>query len=329
MALPRFAFFRGRRVPYSEARVGVLTHGLNYGTGVFSGIRGYWNEAEQELFVFRPEDHYRRFLESGKMIGMELPYGPRELTAALLELLRAEGFREDCYARSLAFYADETVGVRLHDLTPEVSIVALPYGRYIDNEEGAHATVSSWRRVDDNAIPARGKIVGAYVNSALAKSEAMRAGFDEAIVLNADGHIAEGSAANFFLVRNGVVLTPPITDNILEGITRRTVIELFARELDTTVVERSIDRSELYVAEEAFFVGTGVQIVAVTRVDHRPVGTGRIGPIATAIREVYFQVVRGERPKYRSWCAPVYGVAAGPKASTARDKRGRVAAAGS
>jgi len=329
MALPRFAFFRGRHVPYSEARVGVLTHGLNYGTGVFSGIRGYWNEAEHELFAFRPEDHYRRFLESGKMLGMELPYGPKELTAALLELLRAEGFREDCYARSLAFYADETVGVRLHDLTPEVSIVALPYGRYIENEEGAHATVSSWRRVDDNAIPARGKIVGAYVNSALAKSEAMRAGFDEAIVLNADGHIAEGSAANFFLVRNGVVVTPPITDNILEGITRRTVIDLFAKELGTTVVERSIDRSELYVAEEAFFVGTGVQIAAVTRVDHRPVGTGRIGPIATAIREVYFQVVRGERPEYRRWCAPVYAGAAGRKASAARDKQGRVAAAGS
>ena len=328
MALPKFAFFRGRRVPYSEARVGVLTHGLNYGTGVFSGIRGYWNDAEGELFVFRPEDHFRRFLESGKMLGMELPRGPKELTDALLELLRAEDYHEDCYARSLAFYADETVGVRLHDLTPEVSIVALPYGRYIDNEEGAHATISSWRRVDDNAIPARGKIVGAYVNSALAKSEAMRAGFDEAIVLNGDGHIAEGSAANFFMVRNGAVVTPPITDNILEGITRRTVIELFARELDTTVVERSIDRSELYVAEEAFFVGTGVQIAAITRVDHSPIGTGRIGPVATAIRELYFQVVRGERAKYRSWCAPVYGAAAIPKVPGPRDKRGRIAAAG-
>jgi len=328
MALPKFAFFRGRRVPYSEARVGVLTHGLNYGTGVFSGIRGYWNDAEGELFVFRPEDHFRRFLESGKMLGMELPLGAKELTDALLDLLRAEEFHEDCYARSLAFYADETVGVRLHDLTPEVSIVALPYGRYIDNEEGAHATVSSWRRVDDNAIPARGKIVGSYVNSALAKSEAMRAGFDEAIVLNADGHIAEGSAANFFMVRNGAVVTPPITDNILEGITRRTVIELFANELDTTVVERTIDRSELYVAEEAFFVGTGVQIAAITRVDHSPIGTGRIGPVATAIREVYFEVVRGQRPKYRRWCAPVYGAAAVRKAPGPRDKRGRIAAAG-
>jgi branched-chain amino acid aminotransferase len=241
------------------------------------------------------------------MLGMELEWSAQELTTALLELVRTEGHREDCYIRSLAFYADETVGVRLHDLTPAVSIVSIPYGRYIDKEEGAHATVSSWRRVDDNAIPARGKIVGSYVNSALAKSEAMRAGFDEAIVLSPDGHISEGSAANFMLVRNGVVVTPPITDNILEGITRRTVIELVDKELGVTVVERSIDRSEVYVADEAFFVGTGVQVVAITRVDHRPVGNGRIGPIASALRELYFRVVRGRHPAYRQWCASVYG----------------------
>jgi branched-chain amino acid aminotransferase len=306
MALPRYAFFHGRIVPYSEARVGVLTHGLNYGTGVFSGMRGYWNAEEKELFVFRPEDHYRRFLESAKMLGMELPWNERELAATATDLLGTEGYREDCYVRSLAFYADETVGVRLHDLTAEVSIVAIPYGRYIDKEEGAHATISSWRRVDDNAIPARGKIVGAYVNSALAKSEAMRAGFDEAIVLSADGHISEGSAANFMLVRNGVVITPPITDNILEGITRRTVIELLERELRVPVQERSIDRSEIYVADEALFVGTGVQIVAITRVDHRPVGSGRIGPIAASVRDLYFRVVRGQHPEYRRWCVPVY-----------------------
>ena len=306
MALPRYAFFQGRVVPYSEAHVGVLTHGLNYGTGVFSGIRGYWNDDEKQLFVFRPEDHYTRFLESARMLGMTLPLDARGLTGAMMDLVRQEGFREDCYVRSLAFYADETVGVRLHDLTPETAIVALPYGRYIDKEEGAHATISSWRRVDDNAIPARGKIVGSYVNSALAKTEAMRSGFDEAIVLNGDGHVAEGSAANFLLVRNGVVLTPPITDNILEGITRRTVIDLLRDELGIPVVERSIDRSEIYVADEAMFVGTGVQIVAITRVDHRPVGSGRIGPIAAALRKLYFDVVRGRRPEYRHWCAPVY-----------------------
>jgi branched-chain amino acid aminotransferase len=310
MALPHYAFFQGRVVPYSEARVGVLTHALNYGTGVFSGIRGYWNPDEKELFVFRPEDHYRRFLDSARMLGMTLPLDAGQLAAAVTDLLRKEGFREDCYVRSLAFYADETVGVRLHDLTPEISIVSMPYGRYIDKEEGAHATISSWRRVDDNAIPARGKIVGSYVNSALAKTEAMRSGFDEAIVLNGDGHISEGSAANFLLVRNGVVLTPPITDNILEGITRRTVIDLLRDVLRVEVVERSIDRSEIYIADEALFVGTGVQIVAITRVDHRPVGNGRIGPIASALRKLYFDVVRGRRPEYRHWCAPVYGSAA-------------------
>lgn len=327
MALPHYAFFKGRVVPYSEARVGVLTHGLNYGTGVFSGIRGYWNPDENELFVFRPDDHYRRFLESAKMLGMALPLDAGQLSAALTELLRREGFREDCYVRSLAFYADETVGVRLHDLTPEISIVSMPYGRYIDKEEGAHATISSWRRVDDNAIPARGKIVGSYVNSALAKTEAMRSGFDEAIVLNGDGHISEGSAANFLLVRNGVVLTPSITDNILEGITRRTVIDLLRDELGVTVVERSIDRSEIYVADEALLVGTGVQIVAVTRVDHRPVGNGRIGPIASALRKLYFDVVRGRRPNYRHWCAPVYGSAATIEESRAPEHAARPAIA--
>ena len=329
MALPHYAFFQGRVVPYSEARVGVLTHALNYGTGVFSGIRGYWNPDEKELFVFRPEDHYRRFLESARMLGMTLPLDAGQLAAAVTDLLTKEGFREDCYVRSLAFYADETVGVRLHDLTPEISIVSMPYGRYIDKEEGAHATISSWRRVDDNAIPARGKIVGSYVNSALAKTEAMRSGFDEAIVLNGDGHISEGSAANFLLVRNGVVLTPPITDNILEGITRRTVIDLLRDVLHVEVVERSIDRSEIYIADEALFVGTGVQIVAITRVDHRPVGNGRIGPIAAALRKLYFDVVRGRRPEYRHWCSPVYGAAAAVEESPVggREEVGRPAVA--
>jgi branched-chain amino acid aminotransferase len=306
MALPRHAFFRGRIVPYSEARVGVLTHGLNYGTGCFAGIRGYWNAEESELFVFRPRDHFRRFLESARLLDMTLPFTPDGLTAALVELMRTELFREDCYARPLAFYGDEAIGVRLHNLTPEVSIVAMPYGRYLQNEEGVHATISSWRRVDDNMIPARGKITGSYVNSAFAKTDAQRAGFDEAIVLNQDGHIAEGSAENFFLVKNGTAITPPVTDNVLEGITRRTILELLGDELGVPVLERSIDRTELTLADEAFFCGTGVQIAAITRVDHRPIGAGRMGPIVSALRNTFFEVVRGKNPKYRHWCHPVY-----------------------
>lgn len=306
MALPRHAFFRGRIVPYSEAKVGVLTHALNYGTGCFAGIRGYWNAEEQELFVFRPHDHFRRFLESARLLDMTLPYTAPDLTDALVSLMRTELLREDCYARPLAFYADETIGVRLHNLTAEVSIVAMPYGRYMENEEGVHATISSWRRVDDNMIPARGKITGSYVNSAFAKTDAQRAGFDEAIVLNHDGHVAEGSAENFFLVRNGALLTPPVTDNVLEGITRRTILQLVRDELAIPVLERSIDRTEIPLADEAFFCGTGVQIAAITRVDHRPIGSGRMGPVVAALRELFFDVVRGKRAKYRGWCHPVY-----------------------
>ncbi|HYB52711.1 MAG TPA: branched-chain amino acid transaminase [Thermoanaerobaculia bacterium] len=306
MPLPRHAFFRGHIVPYAEARVGVLTHALNYGTACFAGIRAYWNPEEEELLVFRPRDHFHRFLESAKLLGMELAFTEESLTAALVELLRAELYREDCYARPLAFYGDESAGVRLHNLTPEVSIVAFPQGRYLENEEGAHLTVSAWRRIDDNMIPARGKIAGAYVNSALAKTDAQRAGFDDAILLTQHGHVSESSASNIFLVRNGVASTPAVTDDVLEGITRRTILELLRRELSLTVVERTIDRTEIYLADEIFLCGTGVQVASVTRVDHKPIGSGKMGPVVAALRPLYFDVVRGRRSEYRSWCAPVY-----------------------
>ena len=308
MSLPNYAFFGGRIVPYSEAKIGVMSHALNYGTAVFGGMRGYWNQEEEQLFVFRPLEHFRRFLNSAKLLCMEFPYTAEDLTRFLMELLRTEDYHTDCYIRPLAFYTDEIIGVRLHDLTPEMSMVSVPFGRYVKNEEGAHVTFSSWRRVDDNMIPPRGKIAGSYVNSAFIKTDAERAGFDEALVLNQDGHISEGSAENFYLVRDGTVFTPPITDNILEGITRRTVISLLREELGYEVVERPIDRTELYLADEAFFSGTGVQICAITKVDHRPIGAGKMGKVVSELRELYFNVVRGRMPKYRQWCAPVYEV---------------------
>lgn len=306
MALPKFAFFKGRIVPYSEANVGVLNHSLNYGTAVFGGLRGYWNNEEEQLFVFRPSDHFHRFLESAKLLCMEFAYTEDDLIGVLLDLLRAEDHRTDCYIRPLAYFSDEAIGVRLHGLKPELTIVSFPFGRYVAKEEGVHVTFSSWRRVDDNMIPARGKVSGAYVNSAFIKTDAERAGFDEALVLNQDGHISEGSAENFFIVRNGVVATPPITDNILEGVTRRTVMTLIRDELGIEVVERPIDRTEVYLADEAFFSGTGVQIAAITRVDHRPIGSGKMGPVVTDLRDLYFNVVRGRAQKYRHWCTPVY-----------------------
>ena len=226
MALPKFAFFKGRIVPYSEARLGILTHTFNYGTGIFGGIRGYWNDEEKELFVFRPLDHFQRFLESAKLLYMKLPYTREDLTRILIELLQAEDYHTDCYIRPLAYYADEIIGVRLFDLTADVTMASIPFGAYVVNEEGLHVATSSWYRLEDNMIPARGKIAGAYVNSALSKTEAHENGFEEALVLNQNGHVAEGSAANFFMIRRGIACTPPITDNILEGITRRTIMHL-------------------------------------------------------------------------------------------------------
>jgi branched-chain amino acid aminotransferase len=304
---PNYAFFGGRIIPYSEAKVGILTHALNYGTAVFGGLRAYWNEDEQQLFIFRPIDHFTRFLQSARLLCMDLPYSAEDFTAHLTALMRKEGHKKDCYIRPLAFFDDEIIGVRLHDVHPQVSIVAVPFGRYGTNEEsGMHVTVSSWRRVDDNIIPARGKIAGAYVNSAFAKTDANRAGFDEVIVLNQDGHVSEGSAANIFIYRNGEWATPPITDNVLEGITRRTIIQLMRDELNWKIVERPVDRTEIYLADEMFFSGTGVQISAIARVDFRNVGTGRVGEYTIALRKLFDDVVHGRVAKYRHWCHPIF-----------------------
>jgi branched-chain amino acid aminotransferase len=305
--LPQFAFFDGRIVPYGEARVGVMTHGLQYGTGCFGGLRGFWNAREEELFVFRPHDHFQRFLESARLLSLELAYSVDDLVGHLGELLRREGLRGDCYIRPLAFAAEERIGaLGLEGMRSAVSIVAIPFGKYIENDSGAHVKISAWRRIDDNMIPARGKVSGAYVNTALAKTDAQRGGFDDAIFLDQNGHVSEASAANIFVVRNGAVVTPPVTDNILEGITRRTLIELLRDEGRMPVVERSIDRTELSLAEEVFLAGTGVQIVSVTRIDHRPVGTGRMGPVTERLKKLNAAVVHGEVPAYRPWCWPVY-----------------------
>ena len=304
--IPGYAYFHGRIVPYADAKVGVMTHALNYGTGCFGGIRGYWNDEEQQLLVFRPHDHFRRFLQSARLLMMDLGHSEDELVNITLDLLRTEGLRQDSYIRPLAYKSDEVIGVRLHNLKTDLTIFAIPYGRYMDNEEGVHVTISSWRRVNDNSIPARGKITGAYINSAFMKTDAMLAGYDEAIALNRDGHVAEGSAENVFMLRDGVVFTPPITDEVLEGITRRTVMTLVRDELGMEVVERSIDRSELYLADELLLCGTGVQLAAVTHVDQRPVGTGTMGPMISDLRELFFDVVRGRVAKYRHWTMPVY-----------------------
>ena len=306
MDLPKNAYFKGKIVPYSEAKVGVLTHALNYGTAAFGGIRAYWNKDQQQLFIFRPFDHFRRLLNSAKLLCMEFDHTPDSLTQVTIELLRTDNYRCDVYVRPLVFKADEGIGVKLHGLQDEISIVALPFDRYVANDTDAHVTFSSWRRVDDNIIPARGKISGAYANSAFIKTDAVRSGFDEALVLTQDGHVSEGSAENIFMVHNGNLVTPSVTENILEGITRNTVIELAQRELGLPVIERPIDRTEIYLSDELFLTGTAAQITAVTRVDHRKIGTGEIGPVASQLRELFQELVRGCLPKYTQWNVPVY-----------------------
>jgi branched-chain amino acid aminotransferase len=306
VTLPQYAYFKGQIVPYSEAKVGVLTHALNYGTAAFAGIRAYWNEPLQQLYIFRPLDHYRRLLNSAKLLYMTFSHTPESLTQITVELLHAEAYRRDIYIRPLIYKADEAIGVKLHGLRDELTITAIPFDNYMRDDTDVQVAISNWRRVDDNAIPARGKISGAYANSALAKSDAQLAGFDEALVLTQEGHISEGSAMNVFLVRDGVLLTPPITDNVLEGITRRTAIELARQELGMEVVERLIDRTEVYLSSEVFFTGTAAQIAAVTRVDHRPVGDGKMGPITAQIRQLFADAARGRLPKYRHWNVGVY-----------------------
>lgn len=306
MNSPQYAFFEGEIVPIAQAKVSVMTHALHYGTAAFGGLRGYWNSDQRQLYIFRPLDHFRRFRHSAGLILSEVPYNPEQLLDIVLELLEMEGYEQDIYVRPLVYKSYQGVGVKLHDMPTELTIFALPFGNYMGHDGGLSLKVSSWRRVDDNAIPARGKIAGAYVNSALAKTEAALDGYDDALVLDQNGHISEGSAANFFMIRNGVAITPPVYENLLEGITRRTCITLLTEELGVEVVERSIDRSEVYCAEEAFLCGTAVQVGAVTSVDHRKVGDGEIGPIVSCLSDLFYNIVRGRNEKYNHWLQPVY-----------------------
>jgi branched-chain amino acid aminotransferase len=306
VTIPNYAYFDGQIVPYSQAKVGVLTHALNYGTAAFGGLRGYWNADDDQLYLFRPRDHFIRLLNSAKMLCMNFEHTPQSLIEVTIELLQTEGYKQDVYIRPLVYKSLEAIGVKLHDVQDAISIVSLPFNRYVANDTDAHVTFSSWRRVDDNVIPARGKISGAYANSAFIKTDALRAGFDEALVLTEDGHISEGSAENIFMLRDGVLITPPITDNVLEGITRRSVMVLAEQELGLKVVERSIDRTEVFICKELFMTGTAAQVTAITRVDYRAVGDGKMGLVTSKLRELFDQTVRGKNPKFSKWNIPVY-----------------------
>ena len=298
-------FFNGQYMPMCEARVGILTHALHYGTGVFEGIRAYWDEEQEETFLLRGREHYERWKLNCGILRIEVPLSPEELAAITVELIRRNQLRTNTYIRPLAYKCAERIGVAIDD-QDAFAIVALPFGDYLHGDGGLHAGVSSWRRIADNAIPARAKICGAYVNSALASDEVRRNGFDEAIFLNEDGQVAEGATCNLFMVRKGKLITPSMTENVLEGITRDSIMELAMRELGIEVVERPIDRSELYICDELFYTGTAVGVMPIVRVDHRPVKDAAIGPIARELKQLYFQATRGRLVGYWKWLVPVY-----------------------
>ena len=297
-------YFEGQYVPMRDAKVSVMTHAFMYGTATFEGIRAYWNADQGVLYGLKLREHVERIRQSCKILLMEDVPSVDELTGLIVETIRRNGFREDAYIRPSFYKSSRVIGVRLHELANELYIIALPFGNYIDTDVGCRLMTSSWRRNADEAIPARGKIVGGYVNMAFQKTEAELNGFDEALVLTASGHVNEASAANLFIVRDGVALTPPVSDDLLEGVTRKAMIELMRNE-GIPVEMRSIDRSELYIADEAFLCGTGVQISPVIEVDHRPVGSGKIGPIGRLLRDRYFDAVRGKLPEYEHWLTPI------------------------
>lgn len=301
-----YAFFEGRIVPVEDARVSVMTHAFNYGTGVFEGIRAYWNADDQQLYIFKAVEHFQRLHNSVRVLKIALRQSVDELVAITVDVLRACNYREDTYIRPLAYKSSTGVGVRLHNLQDDFTLFAIPFGKYVDKPEGASCCISSWRRTDDNAIPSRCKITGSYVNAALSKTEAVEDGYDEAIVLSQDGHVSEGSAENLFIVRDGMLITPPVTSNVLEGVTRRVIMQIARDHLGVATVEREIDRSELYVCDECLLCGTGGEIVPVVQIDRRSVGAGTIGPIASRLQADYFAIVRGVDKRYSKWLTPVF-----------------------
>ena len=305
-----YAFFKNEFVPIAEAKLPITTHAFHYGTACFEGIRGNWNEEQRQLYVFRPIEHFRRLIASAKILRVGVRFSPEELCDIMDRLIRKSGIKDDLYIRPVAYKSAEAVAnLKAQELEDDFMMFVMPLGNYLDPNKGIHCATSSWRRIDDMSLPARGKITGGYVNSVLAKTEATESGFDEAIMLNADGHVSEGSGENVFIVSGGKLVTPAPQDNILLGITRNTIIELAREELGIETVERSMDRTELYQADECFLTGTAAHLTPVNRVDHRLVGDGEIGPVTSALQELYFGVIRGRNPRYDAWRRPVYPAA--------------------
>jgi branched-chain amino acid aminotransferase len=308
-----YAYFKGNFVPIEEANINIMNHSFMYGTAVFEGIRAYWSEKAGEMYVFRLREHFERMQDSMKIMYLQTEHSVDELCQIAVELLQRNQPKTDTYIRPAAYKTVHRIGPSLDDNPSDICMFTVAFGDYFHGAGGLKVQVSSWRRVEDNAIPARAKIVGAYANTALAKTDAIMQGFDECIVLTEGGHVSEGSAMNVFMVKRKQLITTPTTENILEGVTRNSIMDIAEQEFGWKTVVRKIDRSELYTADELFFCGTGAQIAPIIEVDKRPVADGRAGAMTQKIKDAYISICRGENPKYMQWLTPVYGTKSGTK----------------
>ena len=304
--MPGVAFHKGEFMPLEEAKVGIMTHALHYGTSIFEGIRGNWNDETKTIYLFRLQEHYERMLNGCKVMRISLPYSAEQLSQITAEMVERTGYQQDIYVRPLAYKSEERVAtLNLGPLENDFTVFAIPFGAYLDLDSAQKCCTSSWRRTQDTTIPPSLKIGGLYVNSVLAKTEAVNAGFDEAILLNDRGHVSEGTGENIFLIRDKILSTPTAADSVLPGITRNTVMELARNEMGLQVIERTLTRSELYIADEIFLTGTAAHLTAVGSIDNIDIGDGNMGSITRRLQDMYFEVVRGNNPKYMGWCTPV------------------------
>jgi branched-chain amino acid aminotransferase len=303
-----FVWMDGQVVPWADAKIHVSADAVLRAANVFEGMRAYWNEQEQQLYIFRNKEHLRRLRQSAKIMRMSIPYNDEELTSAFIDLIRQNRFKDSVHFRPVAYFdIGEPNAWEPHEIRTGVFVLAFSRPSVDSITKGIHSCVSTWRRNSESSSPSRIKAAGNYHNSRLALVDARIKGFGSPIMLNERGRVSESPSSCFMMVRDGVVITPPVTADILEGVTRDTLMQMFRDDLGVTVVEREIDRSELYIADEAFFCGSGSEVVPIVSIDHYPVGNGHVGPLTSAIQKTYFDTAKNQLAKYRHWLTPVYG----------------------
>ncbi|MDD4179820.1 MAG: branched-chain amino acid transaminase [Candidatus Margulisbacteria bacterium] len=303
----KYAFFKGKIVPFSEAKIGIMTHAFNYGTGVFEGIRGYWNAEKEQMYIVKLREHYERLERSTKLGLMStMKYSLADLEKITVDLVRKNDYREDIYIRPIYYKSQEKIGLGLIGVDEDFCMFVSPFGAYLDISKGIRVCVSSWWRISAKSAPQGAKINGTYFNSSLAKAEALNKGYDEAILLSHQKTVAEGSGENLFMVKDGKLITPPLSETILPGITRVCIMTLAEKELGIKTTERQIKQDELYTADELFFCGTGAQVSPIIDVDGKKIGSGQVGELTKKLQAIYFAAARGDNPKYMDWVTPVY-----------------------